>query len=115
MKKTAKRGRKKIEIDYLDYDNPIDDIVEQNKSKTKKYKSVLYDGQVYKADECVQVVNRKEDSYPFVCRIKELLLIEQTSNRFLPIIYVQWYDLLSDEGSITSTTCRTSSTSTSNA
>lgn len=44
MKKTVKRGRKKIEIDYLDYDNPLDDIIEQNKAKTKKYKSFLYDG-----------------------------------------------------------------------
>lgn len=90
MKKKGKRGRKKIEVDYLDFDNPINALLEKNKGKLKRYSSFILEGNLYKAGDYVSVINRQIDSYPFICRLNELVLIETSPSKFLPVVKVQW-------------------------
>lgn len=91
MKKKGKRGRKKIEVDYLDFDNPINALIEKHKGKLKHFSSFIFEGNLYKTGDFVSVINRQIDSYPFICRINELLLLETGPSKFLPVVNVQWY------------------------
>jgi len=90
MKKRVKRGRKKVEVDYLKFDNPVTELVSKLKSKTRKYSSFLYEGETYRVGDDILVINVHDNNYPYVCRIKELLLLETSAGKFLPVLYVMW-------------------------
>ena len=64
--------------------------MEKNKSKVKRYTSFTYENKVYVSGDLVPVINRTAEDYYYICKIKELLLLETSPNKHLPVILVQW-------------------------
>jgi hypothetical protein len=91
MKKERKRGRKKIEVDLMTYENPLNALVEKNRSKLKKYTSFVYDNQTYSVGDDVMILNKEDYLLSYLCRIRELVLWESPAGRFLPMLKAQWY------------------------
>lgn len=77
-------------MDYLDFDNPINDLLEKYKPKLKRFSSFIYERVTYKAGDFVYVINHQENAYPYIARLKELVLIETAPSKFIPVINVQW-------------------------
>ena len=110
MKKDRKRGRKKVEVDLMAYENPLNTLAEKNRSKLKKYTSFVYDNQTYSVGDDVMILNKEDYLLSYLCRIRELVLLESSPGRFLPMLKVQWYPHCLISGTTPSTTSARSST-----
>ncbi len=90
MKKKSKRGRKKIELDYLRFDNPIAELYEKHKAKAKRYQSFTYEKQAFCAGDFAIINHKREDADPYFCKIVDLVLLPLAAEKVLPVLYVQW-------------------------
>jgi hypothetical protein len=77
-------------VNYLDFDNPINELLEKYKGKLKRFSSFIRERITYKAGDFIYVINRQENSYPYIARLKELVLIEIAPSKFIPVLNVQW-------------------------
>ena len=90
MKKKNKRGRKKIEVDFLRFENPIAELYEKNKAKARRYQSFTYQKQAFRAGDFAIINHKREDADPYFCKIVELVLLPLSAEKVLPVLHVQW-------------------------
>ena len=76
-------------MDYLKFENPLNELIERHKNNAKHYKKFVFNGETFSVGDKLRIINRR-DGTPYICTVKDLLLVETAPSKFLPAVLVTW-------------------------